>query len=83
MTEQNRVKVPEPSEAHTVWDALGDYATHAPLDILRPREIQRDLFAIAGATHIHRASIGSDQCALCRRDLRHKIHERAEDEPTP
>lgn len=58
--------------------ALLAYAGQAPLDRLSPREIQRDLRAIAGQPHIHRASISSDQCWVCKRDLRDPIHLRKE-----
>ena len=56
--------------------ALRRYASHAPLDLLSPRELQADLLAIAGNKHMHRASIGSDACWICGRDLRDAVHER-------
>lgn len=60
-----------------VCRAIGHYASHAPLDLKSPREIQHDLFAICGEPHVHVASIGSDECDLCGRDLRHETHARA------
>lgn len=59
--------------------AIKNYARHQPLDLLRSFEIQRDLLAIAGAPHPHRASIGSDECALCGLDLRHPVHMNTDD----
>lgn len=60
----------------TVSAALKRYASHQPLDLKTPREIQQDLLAIAGETHWHRASIGSDECLICGRDLRDSVHRR-------
>lgn len=56
--------------------ALLAYADVAPLDLLRAHEIQADLRAIAGKPHHHRASIGSDACWVCGRDLRDAVHHR-------
>lgn len=61
-------------EHRRVCRAIGHYAAHAPLDRLKPGQIQRDLFAICGEKHAHRRSIGSDECDLCGHDLRHEIH---------
>mgnify|MGYP006180258757 CR=1 FL=1 len=54
--------------------ALRQYASLAPLDILSARQIQSDLKAIAGEGHVHRASIGSNECWVCGRDLRDPVH---------
>jgi len=68
------------SELETMRRAIQSYANHAPLDLHRPAQIQRDLLAIAGQAHYHRASIGSDACLVCKRDLRDPVHLR--DRPT-
>jgi hypothetical protein len=65
---------PTAQERDRVCRAIGHYAGHAPLDFKKPREIQADLFAIVGSPHVHVASIGSDECDLCGRDLRHEVH---------
>ena len=57
-----------------VTRAVRNYASHQPLDLMTPGDIQRDLLAIAGDKHRHRASIGSDDCLVCGRDLRHEVH---------
>ncbi|MCW5605996.1 MAG: hypothetical protein KIT18_15755 [Burkholderiales bacterium] len=62
------------AEKARICNALGHFATHAPLDVMSPRDIQRSLFAICGSPHVHVRSIGSDQCDLCLRDLRHEVH---------
>jgi len=61
-------------EHSRICRAIGNYAATAPLDLKKPHEIQRDLFAICGEPHAHVASIGSDMCCLCLHDLRHEIH---------
>lgn len=67
----------EARDLATVVKAVQDYAATAPLDLKSPGEIQSDLRAILGEPHVHRASIGNDRCALCRRDLRDAVHKRA------
>ena len=54
--------------------AIRRYASHQPLDLKTPSEIQADLLAIAGEPHRHKASVGDDSCLLCGRDLRNEIH---------
>lgn len=54
--------------------AITDYAAIQPLDLLGMAKIQSDLRAIAGEKHVHRKTIGSDECLLCKRDLRHAVH---------
>jgi len=54
--------------------AIRRYASHQPLDLKTPRELQEELLAIAGEPHRHRASIGDDSCLLCGRDLRNEVH---------
>lgn len=61
-------------EKARICRAIGHYASHAPLDLKTAREIQADLFAICGHRHNHVASVGSDECDLCGRDLRHDVH---------
>lgn len=59
-------------------DAVLAYAGQAPLDLLTAQEIQRDLRSIAGVPHTHRASIASDRCWVCKRDLRDPVHLRTD-----
>lgn len=61
-------------EHRRICRAIGHYAEHAPIDLKSPSEIQRDLRAICGERHYHVASIGSDECDLCGRDLRNEVH---------
>lgn len=60
-----------------VLTAIRRYANHQPLDVKSPREIQRELLAIAGDEHVHVAST-SDACLICGRDLRDDVHIRAD-----
>ena len=73
-----RVKELE-GENERVRGAIKDYACCAPLDLLSPREVQTNLLSINGASHQHVSSIGTDQCHLCKHDLRHGIHLRIEE----
>lgn len=57
--------------------ALRRYAAIQPIDLKSMGEVQDDLRAIAGDRHMHRKSIGSDECLLCGHDLRHEVHQRA------
>lgn len=68
------------NEKARICRAVGHYAHHAPLDLKKPSEIQRDLMAICGEPHVHIASIDSDTCDLCGHDLRHEIHSAAKRE---
>lgn len=61
----------------TIERALRQYADLGMFDGRSMRGIQVDLRAIAGDKHIHRASIGSDECILCCRYLRDEIHLRS------
>lgn len=65
---------------HKLRSAVLAYAGQAPLDLLSPREIQHDLRSIAGEPHIHHASIGSDHCWVCKRDLRDSVHFQSEED---
>lgn len=56
--------------------AIRRYASHEPLELKSPREIQTDLLSIAGQEHRHRAKIGDDSCLLCGRDMSHEVHKR-------
>lgn len=64
-------------EAERLREALRTYAAIQRLDLKTPGQLQRDLRAIAGAEHVHVASIGSDRCLLCGLDLRHEVHKRS------
>ena len=35
---------------------------------------KHDLLAILGYSHTHRKSCNGDECDICKRDLRHNIH---------
>lgn len=60
--------------------AIKDFANLHPIDLLSAREVQEQLLFLCGAKHHHVSTIGSDQCFLCKHDLRHEIHLRQEKE---
>ena len=57
--------------------AIQGYASRQPLDLIKPAELQAHLRAISGDPHTHVRSIGTDQCLICRRDLRDDVHVRS------
>ena len=61
-------------EIERLRKAIEDYAHFAPIDLNSPREVQDQLLFILGKKHTHYASINSDQCFVCKHDLRHEIH---------
>jgi len=65
----------------TMRKAVLHIANHSPLDLMKPHDIQARLRAIAGERHTHAASIGSDVCNICLRDLRDEVHLRAGETP--
>lgn len=54
--------------------AIDHLADHAPLDLMKPRQIQERIRQIRGEPHMHKASIGSDQCDICLLDIRDGVH---------
>lgn len=63
--------------------AIEHLANHAPFDLMSPHEIQKRLLQILGEPHTHKASIGSDMCDICLRDLRDDIHLKLVDPKLP
>ena len=61
-------------EIERLREAIKDYAQLAPIDLNSVTEVQEQLLFILGKRHTHFASINSDQCFICKHDLRHHIH---------
>jgi hypothetical protein len=68
------VYVSDLPKVSTLRRAITDYAAIQPIDLFSMGKIQDDLRAIAGEKHAHRKTIASDECLLCKRDLRNVIH---------
>ena len=64
------------AENQRLTQAVRSYASHHPLNLKSPRQIQYDLLAICGDKHMHVAG-RHEECAICQRNFRDDVHIRA------